>query len=54
MAMKQKMDAVKNEFGVGEELWNRWQSWLQKDEVWPNQTVLTHGDLHAGHILIFD
>ena len=51
-AMKQRMDAVKNEFGVGEELWNRWQSWLQKDEVWPKQTVLTHGDLHAGHILI--
>ncbi|MFS0519972.1 macrolide 2'-phosphotransferase [Nostoc sp. UIC 10607] len=51
-AMKQKMDAVKNEFGVGEELWNRWQSWLQKDEVWTKETVLTHGDLHAGHILI--
>lgn len=52
VAMKQKMDAVNNEFGVGEELWNRWQSWLQKDEVWPKETVLTHGDLHAGHILI--
>jgi macrolide phosphotransferase len=51
-ATKQKMDAVKNEFGVGEELWNRLQSWLQKDEVWPKETVLTHGDLHAGHILI--
>ncbi|MBD2099957.1 macrolide 2'-phosphotransferase [Leptolyngbya sp. FACHB-261] len=51
-AMKQKVDAVKNEFGVGEQLWNRWQSWLQKDEVWPKETVLTHGDLHAGHILI--
>ena len=50
--MKQKMDLVKDEFGVGEELWNRWQSWLQKDEVWPKETVLTHGDLHAGHILI--
>ena len=52
VVMQQRMDAVKNEFGVGEELWNRWQSWLQKDEVWPKETVLTHGDLHAGHILI--
>ncbi|MBD2124894.1 macrolide 2'-phosphotransferase [Microcoleus sp. ZQ-A2] len=52
VVMQQRMDAVKNEFGVGEELWNRWQSWLQKDEVWPKKTVLTHGDLHAGHILI--
>ncbi len=52
VVMQQRMDAVKNEFGVGEELWNRWQSWLQKDEVWSTETVLTHGDLHAGHILI--
>ncbi|MBD1870832.1 macrolide 2'-phosphotransferase [Cyanobacteria bacterium FACHB-471] len=52
MAMKQKMDVVKGEFGVGEELWNRWQFWLQRDEIWPQETVLTHGDLHAGHILI--
>ncbi|MBD1836118.1 macrolide 2'-phosphotransferase [Cyanobacteria bacterium FACHB-472] len=52
VVMQQRMDAVKSEFGVGEELWNRWQSWLQKDEVWPKETVLTHGDLHAGHILI--
>ncbi len=52
VVMQQRMDAVKNEFGVGEQLWNRWQSWLQKDEVWPKETVLTHGDLHAGHILI--
>lgn len=52
VTLHQKMDAVKHEFGVSEELWNRWQVWLQKDEVWPQTTVLTHGDLHAGHILI--
>ena len=51
-AMKRKMNVVKSEFGVSEELWNRWQYWLQKDEIWPKETVLTHGDLHAGHILI--
>ena len=28
VVMQQRMDAVKNEFGIGEELWNRWQSWL--------------------------
>jgi macrolide phosphotransferase len=51
-SMKRRMDAVKREFGVGEELWNRWQHWLQRDELWPKETVLTHGDLHPGHILI--
>jgi macrolide phosphotransferase len=51
-AMKQRMDAVKDEFGVGQALWNRWQQWLYSDVLWSGETVLTHGDLHAGHILI--
>lgn len=50
--MKQRMDAVKSEFGVGQALWARWQDWLQNDEMWMKETVLTHGDLHAGHIMI--
>ena len=50
--MKHRMDAAKREFGVGQTLWERWQSWLHNDEVWMRETVLTHGDLHAGHILI--
>ncbi|MGF1571161.1 MAG: macrolide 2'-phosphotransferase [Nodosilinea sp.] len=50
--MKHRMDAVKREFGVGQTLWKRWQSWLYNDEIWMQETVLTHGDLHAGHILI--
>jgi macrolide phosphotransferase len=50
--MKQRMDAVKSEFGVGQALWERWQDWLQNNEMWMKETVLTHGDLHAGHITI--
>lgn len=50
--MKHRMDATKSEFGVGQTLWERWQSWLDNDEVWMRETVLTHGELHAGHILI--
>jgi macrolide phosphotransferase len=50
--MKHRMDAVKSEFGVGQMLWKRWQSWLHDDDIWMQETVLTHGDLHAGHILI--
>ena len=52
VVMQQRMDAVKSEFGVGQALWKRWQDWLQSDEIWMKETVLTHGDLHAGHILI--
>lgn len=50
--MKHRMDAVKKEFSVDRTLWERWQSWLHNDEIWMQETVLTHGDLHAGHILI--
>lgn len=51
-SMKERMDKVKSKYGVSEELWNRWQKWLANDSLWPKQTALIHGDLHAGHILI--
>ncbi|OZU87408.1 macrolide 2'-phosphotransferase [Virgibacillus indicus] len=51
-SMRERMEKVKSAFGVNEKLMNRWQEWLGNDELWPNQTALIHGDLHAGHILI--
>lgn len=51
-SMKQRMNDVKTKFGVGEKLWNRWQSWVNDDEMWPKKTGLIHGDVHAGHIMI--
>lgn len=49
--MKERMDAVKTKFGVGESLWDRWQTWLNDDELWPKETGFIHGDIHAGHTL---
>ncbi|SDC06949.1 macrolide phosphotransferase [Pelagirhabdus alkalitolerans] len=49
---KKRMQAVKDEFGVSEALWQRWMNWLDDESLWPKQTVLIHGDAHAGHILI--
>ncbi|NDL68834.1 Mph(B) family macrolide 2'-phosphotransferase [Anaerotalea alkaliphila] len=51
-SMKQRMNNVKTKFGVGEKLWNRWQSWVNDDEIWPKKTGLIHGDVHAGHTMI--
>ena len=51
-SMKQRMNDVKTKFGVGEKLWNRWQSWVNDDERWPKKTGLIHGDVHAGHTMI--
>lgn len=50
--MKQRMDKVKEIFGVSEALWNRWQAWLNQDDMWPQQVGFIHGDVHPGHILI--
>lgn len=50
--VKERMDVIKAKFGVGESLWNRWQVWLNDDELWPGKTGFIHGDIHAGHILI--
>ncbi|WP_212929214.1 macrolide 2'-phosphotransferase [Oceanobacillus oncorhynchi] len=51
-SMKERMEKVKKHFGVADALWNRWQDWLNNDELWPKQTGLMHGDMHAGHMMI--
>ncbi|MFT9494368.1 macrolide 2'-phosphotransferase [Anaerosolibacter sp.] len=51
-SMKERMHTVKAKFGVGEALWNRWQIWLNDDEMWPQVTGFIHGDVHIGHILV--
>ncbi|MFS0750085.1 macrolide 2'-phosphotransferase [Oceanobacillus sp. 1P07AA] len=52
--MKQRMEKVKERFGVSEVLWERWQKWLSDDSLWPKHTGLSHGDVHPGHTLIND
>lgn len=52
LSMKKRMDKVKDVYGVSEELWARWQTWVKEDSYWPNKIGLVHGDLHPGHILI--
>lgn len=42
---------VKQELGMEKELETRWRTWINNDKLWPNFSVLVHGDLYAGHIL---
>ncbi|QKS72508.1 phosphotransferase [Paenalkalicoccus suaedae] len=51
-SMKARIEKVKEHFVIDDELWNRWQRWIQDDALWPTFVGLTHGDLHPGHILI--
>ncbi|WP_440895461.1 macrolide 2'-phosphotransferase [Amphibacillus sp. Q70] len=51
-SMEQRMNDVRAKFGVDEKLWNRWQAWVNDDDMWPKETRLIHGDIHAGHTMI--
>jgi aminoglycoside phosphotransferase (APT) family kinase protein len=35
-------------------VWQRWMHWLREDSYWPTESVLVHGDLHPGHMLLDD
>lgn len=46
-----RLQLVKSELGIGEELEIRYRKWLDNDVFWPDFTCFIHGDLYAGHIL---
>ncbi|GIN68941.1 macrolide 2'-phosphotransferase [Bacillus sonorensis] len=48
----EEMKRIKEELGISDTLWERWQKWLADDSCWPEHTAFIHGDLHPPHILI--
>lgn len=52
VSMKQRMDRIKDKYHVNSNLWDRWQTWLAEDSLWPSYVGVKHGDIHPGHILI--
>src|SRR5690606_28103108 len=49
--IKNQLILVKSEIGISKELETRYNTWLDKDSLWPDFTRFIHGDLYAGHIL---
>ncbi|MGB3287467.1 macrolide 2'-phosphotransferase [Mycolicibacter algericus] len=43
---------VRSEFTVAPELAEAWQGWLADDTCWPDQTVMTHGEIYPAHVLL--
>lgn len=48
----QAMDATRTLLSPSDDVWARWQTWLENDTIWPQHLALVHGDLHAGHLLL--
>jgi macrolide phosphotransferase len=48
--VRQDLERVKQEIGIGRELEVRCRRWLDDDRLWPDFSVLTHGDLYVGHV----
>ncbi|WP_448070489.1 macrolide 2'-phosphotransferase [Georgenia yuyongxinii] len=43
---------VSDAFDVAPVLLDRWQAWLDDDGLWPDFSVLTHGELYPAHVLL--
>lgn len=48
------LDRVLEEFTVNEDLTSAWRIWLDDDALWPQRSVLTHGELYPAHLLLDD
>jgi macrolide phosphotransferase len=47
----ERLNLVKSELGISNELGNRYRRWLDNDALWPTFTKFIHGDLYAGHVI---
>lgn len=47
----ERLQLVKSELGINNELETRYKRWLDNDALWPEFTRFIHGDLYAGHVL---
>lgn len=50
--LERDIAVVAAEFSVAEELKRRWAAWLADDSYWPTWSVMTHGELYPGHVLV--
>ncbi|WP_280483900.1 macrolide 2'-phosphotransferase [Nocardia farcinica] len=51
-ALKTKLDRAVSEIGMHPSWVERCQRWLDNEALWPDRTVLIHGDMHPGHALV--
>ena len=47
-----RLNQVAGEFTIAAGLRRQWDSWLDDDDLWPDTTVFTHGELYPAHLLL--
>lgn len=51
---REDIEKVAAQFEVHPQLLARWQAWIADDAYWPDRTVMTHGEIYPGHVLVDD
>lgn len=53
-AWSDDIDRVAGQFRVAGDLLASWRRWLDDDGLWPDHSVLCHGEIYPGHTLVDD
>ncbi|MGO1510797.1 MAG: macrolide 2'-phosphotransferase [Actinomycetaceae bacterium] len=48
----ENVERVAASFAVAPSLLSRWRAWIDDDSYWPAWSVVTHGELYPGHVLV--
>ncbi|MGX6512558.1 macrolide 2'-phosphotransferase [Rhodococcus sp. SJ-2] len=51
-AWRDDIDRVSEAFTIAPALSRAWQTWLEDDICWPDDTVMTHGEIYPAHVLL--
>ncbi|GAB3550884.1 macrolide 2'-phosphotransferase MphH [Arthrobacter tumbae] len=46
------LDRVLDEFRIDDDLVSVWRAWIDDDDLWPQRSVFTHGELYPAHLLL--
>lgn len=51
-AWREDIARVSEAFTVSPALTEAWRAWLEDDTCWPEQAVMTHGEIYPAHVLL--
>lgn len=49
---REDIEKVTTHFQVNPKRTDQWRHWLSEDAYWPQRTVMTHGEIYPGHVLV--